>query len=39
METNKALNKWAAAAVRKLVIAALFGIAREFELRAWEAGQ
>lgn len=39
METKKSLNDWAAKAVRKLLISALFSIAREWELRAWEAGR
>lgn len=33
------INDWASKAVRKLLIAALFALAREYELRAWEMGR
>lgn len=32
-------DEWAAAKVRLLVITALFGLARMYELKAWEAGR
>lgn len=35
----ESIDTWARRAVRKLLIAALMGIAREFELRAREAGE